>query len=406
MSESSLHQDPRFQALVKKAASSSMTRRAFLAGSTSAVMLAGLAACTPGGGSKLQPATDKSDTEKTLKWANWPLYIDQDESGQYPTIALFEKNTGIKVTYEEAIPTNEDFYAKVKDNLLLGKDIGFDIMTLTDYFAARMVRQGLVQQLGINDDAMKNAKNNLLPAYQNISYDPGREYSLPWQSGLTGLAWTKSWSAAGLTSVDELWDPKLKGKIALLDQWTDTMALIMSSMGVDISGNWGDAEYEAAIEVLTKQVQDGQVRAFTGNDYSELFKSGDIVACTGWSGDIFVMNTEAGADNWGFNIPDKGGYLWSDNFMLPMGSAHKKNAQKLIDFYYQPEVAAEVAAYVNYITPVNGAQEAMKSIDPALAESPLIFPNADTLSRAKAFRQISPEEDKKYSTLFEKAKVA
>lgn len=406
MPESPLEQDPRFQALIRRAAASPMTRRSLLAGAGAGLALAGLAACTPGGGGNLKPAADKSDTEKTLKWANWPLYIDQDDNGQYPTIMDFEKQTGIKVTYEEAIPTNEDFYAKVKDNLLLGKDIGFDLMTLTDYFAARMVRQGLVQPLGINDDAMKNAKNNLLPAYQNISFDPGREYSLPWQSGLTGLAWANSWSKVGPTSIDELWDPKLKGKIALLDQWTDTMAVIMASMGVDIAGDWGDSEYEAAIEVLTKQVQDGQVRAFTGNDYSELFKSGDIVACTGWSGDIFVMNTEAGSDKWGFNIPDKGGYLWSDNFMLPMGSAHKKNAQQLIDFYYQPEVAATVAAYVNYITPVNGAQEAMKTVDPSLADNPLIFPTADTLSRAKAFRQITPAEDKKYATLFEKAKVA
>jgi spermidine/putrescine transport system substrate-binding protein len=397
-----MKQDPRFQALIRQAAASPMTRRSLLAGAGGSLILAGLAACAPAGNT-LTPAKDISDTDKKLAWANWPYYIDVDEAGAYPTIVAFEAATGIKVTYEEAIPTNEEFYAKVKDNLNLGKDIGYDVMTLTDYFAARMVRQGLVQPLGIED--MPNASKNLLPAYQDISYDPGRKYSLPWQSGMTGLAWSKAWSSANLTTVDQLWDPALKGKIALLDQWTDTMAVIMQSQGVDISGNWGDDEYNAAIELLTKQVQDGQVRAFTGNDYTELFKSGDIVAAFGWSGDIFTMNTEAGSDAWGFQLPTTGGFLWSDNFMIPMGSPHKKNAQALIDYYYQPEVAAQVAAYVNYVTPVAGAQQAMESIDPTLATNEFIFPTESTLSRAKALRQITPEEDKKYATLFEKAKV-
>jgi spermidine/putrescine transport system substrate-binding protein len=222
---------------------------------------------------------------------------------------------------------------------------------------------------------------------------------------MTGLGWSTKAFPNGLSSLEELWDPALKGKIAVLDQWTDTMALILQSQGVDIDSAWGESEYGAAIEVLEKQVQDGQIRAFTGNDYTELFKSGDIVAAVAWSGDIFIMNTEAGADDYGFAIPDEGGYLWSDNFMVPMGARHKGNAQQLMDFYYQPEVAAEVAAYVNYITPVAGAQEAMQAIDPALAENPLIFPDAETLERALAFRQISLEEDKSYSAQFEKAKV-
>jgi spermidine/putrescine transport system substrate-binding protein len=174
---------------------------------------------------------------------------------------------------------------------------------------------------------------------------------------------------------------------------------------VDIDGEWGESEYAAGIEVLEKQVQDGQIRAFTGNDYTELFKSGDIVAAVAWSGDIFIMNTEAGADDYGFAIPDQGGYLWSDNFMIPMGARHKANAQEMMNYYYEPEVAAEVAAYVNYITPVAGAQKAMEAIDPALAENPLIFPDANTLERAKAFRQISLQEDKSFSEQFEKAKV-
>jgi spermidine/putrescine transport system substrate-binding protein len=397
-------QDPRIASLVAKARASQLTRRTFVAGAGSASLLAFLAACTPGGGSKtLTPAADVSATEKTLSWANWPYYIDQDEAGAYPTIDMFEKQTGIAVTYEEAIPTNEEFYAKVKDSLLLGQDIGYDLVTLTDYFAARMVSQGLMQPIGLAD--MPNAQANLNPGLLDATYDPGRQFSLPWQSGMTGLGWSTKAFPNGLSSLDELWDPALKGKIAVIDQWTDTMALILQSQGVNIDGEWGDAEYGAGIEVLKKQVSDGQIRAFTGNDYTELFKSGDIVAAIAWSGDIFIMNTEAGADDYGFAIPDKGGFLFSDNFMMPMGSRHKSNAQDLMDYYYEPEVAAQVAAYVNYVTPVAGAQEAMQAIDPALAENKLIFPDAATLDRARVFRQISLQEDKSFSTQFEKAKV-
>ncbi|CAB4889894.1 MAG: extracellular solute-binding protein [Actinobacteria bacterium] len=404
MSQKPEPQDPRIASLVAKARASQLTRRTFVAGAGSASLLAFLAACTPGGGSKtLTPAADVSATEKTLSWANWPYYIDQDEAGAYPTIDMFEKQTGIAVTYEEAIPTNEEFYAKVKDSLLLGQDIGYDLVTLTDYFAARMVSQGLMQPIGLAD--MPNAQANLNPGLLDATYDPGRQFSLPWQSGMTGLGWSTKAFPNGLSSLDELWDPALKGKIAVIDQWTDTMALILQSQGVNIDGEWGDAEYGAGIEVLKKQVSDGQIRAFTGNDYTELFKSGDIVAAIAWSGDIFIMNTEAGADDYGFAIPDKGGFLFSDNFMMPMGSRHKSNAQDLMDYYYEPEVAAQVAAYVNYVTPVAGAQEAMQAIDPALAENKLIFPDAATLDRARVFRQISLQEDKSFSTQFEKAKV-
>jgi spermidine/putrescine transport system substrate-binding protein len=330
--------------------------------------------------------------------------MDQDDSGARPTLDRFVELTGIEVNYEEAIPTNEDFYAKVKDGLLLGQDIGYDLVTFTDYFAARMLAQGLMQPIGLAD--MPNAKANLNPSFLELSYfDPGRQFTLPWQSGMTGVGWSTKAFPNGLSSIEELWDPALKGKIAVIDQWTDTMALIMLSQGVDITGSWGQSEYGAAIEVLEKQVQDGQIRAFTGNDYTELFKSGDIVACMAWSGDIFTMNNEVGSDDYGFAIPDQGAFLWSDNFMIPMGARHKANAQELMDYYYQPEVAAEVAAWVNFITPVAGAQEAMQAIDPALAESELIFPSARTLENVKALRQMSLQEDQDFATQFEKAKV-
>ena len=403
MTERPMPKDPRVQALIKHAMQSKVTRRTLLATAGAGAVAAGLAACAPGASAVITPATDASASDRTLRWANWPLYIDVDDAGAYPTLVAFQEQSGIEVTYEEAIPSNEDFYAIVRDQLELGQDTGYDLMTLTDYFAARMVRRGVMQPIDMA--AMPNVQANLSPSLADITYDPGRQYSIPWQSGLTGLGWNNADFPGGMTSVEELWDPLLKGKITLLSSWTDTIGLIMQSQGVDIDTDWGQDQFDAALEVVQKQVTDGQVRAFTGNNYSEEFASGNVIAAMVWSGDLFIMNAEAESEKYGFAVPDLGGYLWSDNFMIPMGSAHKANAEELINYYYDPAVAAQVAAYVNYITPVVGAQEEMMLIDPALASNPLIFPDAATLSRSHAYRQLTPEEDSAYSIAFERVQV-
>lgn len=204
----------------------------------------------------------------------------------------------------------------------------------------------------------------------------------------------------GLKSLDDLWDPSLKGRVGVLSEMRDTIGLIMMQAGVDISTAWGDDEFNAAIDVFQKQVDDGQIRNIKGNSYLEDLKSGDTLAAICWSGDITVINAEDG-DKWEFAIPTGGGTLWNDNFVIPIGSEKKANVEKLIDYYYQPEVAAEVAAWVNYITPVVGAQEAMMDIDPELAENQLIFPNAETLETVRIFRGLTGAEESKYQSAFQ-----
>jgi spermidine/putrescine transport system substrate-binding protein len=396
--------DPRVAALVNHAMSAKLTRRTLLAGAGAGAVALGLAACAPSNASGLTPAADVSTTEKTVRWATWPFYMDVDDAtGKHPTLEAFQTQSGISVKYEESIPSNEDFYAVIKDQLKLGKDVGYDIVTLTDYFAARMVRLGVMQPIDMK--AMPNVVANLNPALRDVTYDPGRMYSLPWQTGMTGLGWSKEYFPNGLTSIEELWDPKLKGKVTLLKQWVDVISLVMLSQGVDISGKWGQTEFDAALAVIEEQVAKGQIRAFTGNEYSESFASGDVVAGTVWSGDIFGMNSEAGSEKYGFALPKSGGFLWSDNFMIPMGATHKANAQKLIDYYYDPAVAAQVAAYVHYVTPVVGAQAEMMKIDPELAESPLIFPTAATLAQAHGMRQLTPEEEVSFAKAYEKVQA-
>ena len=342
-------------------------------------------------------AADKSSTDKTLNWANWAAYIDEDDAGNYPTLVAFTDETGITVNYEVAVDDNNTYYGKVKDQLALGQDIGADLSVLTDWMIARWIRLGYGQEL---DHANIPNLANLTPALRDPDFDPGRKQSVPWQGGFAGICWNKEAVPGGLASVSDLWNSELKGRVGVLSEMRDTMGLIMLEQGVDIAGDWGDAEFSAAIDELDKQVADGQVRNIKGNSYLEDLKNEDTLAAICWSGDITVINAEAG-DKWEFALPSAGGTLWNDNFIVPVGSPRKTNAETLINYYYEPEVAAEVAAWVNFITPVVGAKEAAIAIDPELAENQLIFPNEETLSQAHVFRSLSGAEEQKYQAEFQ-----
>ncbi|GAA2457062.1 spermidine/putrescine ABC transporter substrate-binding protein [Agromyces soli] len=368
-----------------------------LAGAGAGATALALAACQSGPRPKPTPAADRSDGDPTVRWANWAAYIDEDDDGNYPTLQAFTEATGISVDYQVAVDDNNTYYGKVKDQLALGQDIGSDTVCLTDWMVARWIRFGYTQEL---DHANMPNLANLNPALRDPDFDPGRTYSVPWQGGFGGICWNKEAIPGGITRVSDLWDPSLKGRVGVLSEMRDTMGCIMQDLGTDIAGDWGDDEFTAAIDVFREQVDRGQVRNIKGNAYLEDLKSGDTLAAICWSGDITVINAEAG-DKWEFALPVGGGTLWNDNFLVPVGSPRKSNAERLIDFYYQPEIAAEVAAWVNYITPVEGAKEAAMAIDPELAENQLIFPNADTLEQAHVFRGLTAREEQKYQTQFQ-----
>lgn len=265
--------------------------------------------------------------------------------------------------------------------------------------AGRLIRQGYAQELNL--DNIPNAAN-LLPSLQNVDFDPGRKHSLTWQTGYAGIAWNKKAFPKGLKSLDDLWDPALKGRVTVLDEMRDTMGLLMLQNGVDVAGKWGESEFGAATDVLRKNIDNGQIRQVKGNSYKQDFISGDAIAGIVWSGDVVQMNFE-NDDQWEFILPEAGGTLWSDNLMVPVASPHKTNAEKLMDFYYDPAVAAEVAAYVNYICPVVGAKEEMEKIDPELVNNPLIFPTDQDLAKAHVFRSLEPDEESTLATQFQNA---
>ena len=402
------HQVSEAAAGIVELAKSSLSRRRVLqaAGIGGVAMVAtacgasGSDAGTATGAPSAATAADLSDTEKTANWSNWPLYLDiNDDTGEYPTLKAFQDANGIAVTYTEDVNDNNEFYAKVRTQLEQGQDIGRDLVVLTDWMAALWIQNGYAQKL---DKALIPNGKNLIPRLADVAFDQPRDYSLPWQSGFGGLGFNKlavkeTLGTDKITTLDQLFDPKLKGRITVLSEMRDTMGCIMAWQGND-PANFTDDQFSQAIEALAQQVDSGQIRQVTGNDYIASLESGDVVAVIGWSGDLFALGEE-----FGFEIPESGGMLWTDNMLIPALAAHKKNAEMIMNYYYDPKVAAEVAAYVNYICPVEGAKAEMEKIDPALAASEFIFPSAATLDRTYVFKALTPEQGDRYEREFQTA---
>lgn len=386
---------------------SAMSRRGFLGAAGAVAATGALAACGTGGSTTPAPAgsgtaaaafpTDVSDTEKIVRWANWPLYLDYDEDAKtYPTLDAFSAASGIQATYKEEIDDNSTFWGKVNGQLKTGQDIGFDVVTPTDWMASRFIQYGYAQPL---DAAKIPNKTNILDNLANVSFDKGRNYSLTWQSGFAGLVWNKEKLPNGLQSVEQLWSDELKGKVTILSEMRDTMGILLMSLGIDISAGITEAQFQQGLDLLAGKLDDGSVYKVQGNEYSKDLINDQVWAGIVWSGDIFILNAEEG-DKWGFALPDSGGTLWSDNMLIPSTSSHQSNAMALMNHYYDPAVAAQVAAYVNYICPVKGAKEEMEKIDPALAASEFIFPSAETLAKASVFPALDGATEQLFADLW------
>ena len=393
-----LPEDPMVRSLITMARKSQVSRRTFLAGTGGGAVALGLAACAADG--PRTAAEDISATDKSVTWSNWPFYIDEDDDGNYPTLEAFQAQTGITVNYRVDYDDNNTYYAKVRDQLQLGQDIGADIVTPTEWMAARWGQMGFVQEF--NEANIPN-KKNLVDSLQNPDWDPGRKKSLPWQGGFAGLAYNVD-RVGEIRTVDDLWKPELKGRVVVLSEMRDTMGILMMANGVDISGDWGSDEFNEALDILREMVESGQIRNVRGNSYTDDLVNEDALAAIGWSGDITLINFEQGFDDgekWKFVFPESGATIWNDTMVVPIGSPRKTNAEILMNYYYEPEVAAEVAAWVNFVTPVEGAYEAALAIDEEIANNQLIFPNEQTLAQTKAFRTLSSDEDNEFQAAFQ-----
>ena len=373
---------------------SKVSRRALVAGAGALGGAALLSSCGSGG-------DEATTTAGSVRWGNWPLYLDYDEATQlYPTLEAFTESTGIAAEYFEDYNDNDEFFGKVQAQLKLKEDIGYDIVTPTDWMAARWIRLGYTQKFDKTN--IPNA-GNILDTLASPSFDPTRDHSLTWQGIMGGFGWNVEKNPKGIKTLDDLFSPANKGKIVVLSEMRDTVGIILRSQGVDLQTVTED-QFMNAVDFLAKKISDGWIRGVKGNEYAEDLTSGDATAVIGWSGDMFILKSE-NEGKFDFAIPESGGTISGDNLMIPYTATAeaKANAEKLINWYYDPAIAAEVAAYVNFVTPVKGAQAEMEKIDPALAASEFIFPTEKTMANLSVFRSLTPAEETSWSEAFQKA---
>jgi spermidine/putrescine transport system substrate-binding protein len=369
------------------------SRRALVAGAGALGGAALLSSCSSGG--------DEAASSGSVRWGNWPLYLDYDEETQlYPTLEAFTESTGIAAEYFEDYNDNDEFFGKVQAQLKLKEDIGYDLVTPTDWMAARWIRLGYTQKF---DKANIPNAGNILDTLASPSYDPMREQSLTWQGIMGGFGWNVEKNPKGVRTLDDLFSPANKGKIVVLSEMRDTIGVILRHQGVDLTTVTED-QFMNAVDFLAGKISDGWIRGVKGNEYAEDLTAGDATAVIGWSGDMFILKSE-NEGKFDFAIPESGGTISGDNMMIPYTATAeaKASAEKLINWYYDPKIAAEVAAYVNYVTPVKGAQAEMEKIDPALAASEFIFPTEKTMANLSVFRSLTPAEETAWTEAFQKA---
>ncbi len=369
-----------------------ITRRTFLrraAASGSLLTVPGLlAACGGGGGGGTSSAgATTGQLAKTLRFSNWTLYMDRDlKNHTFPSLVEFQKKYGVHVDYMQDVNDNASFFGKIQGQLSRGQSIGRDIIVMTDNspFPALLVKKGWVEKL--DKSAIPNIKN-LVEVQRHPAWDPNRDYSLPWQSGFTGIAYNDQLTAPVLSIDDLFGNPKLRGKVTCLNEMGDALSLVMLSNGDDPS-HVTDATFNKAMTTIKKAVDSGQIRQFTGNDYAPPLAKGDLSAAMSWSGDI----PQLGAPNVHWNLPTDGGDTWTDNMLIPTGG-NAYTASVYMNYVYDPQVQGLMEAGdpkrnitgIYYIPPVIGAKEAAKKFNPPIADNTDIFPTQKMLDNVHLF---------------------
>jgi spermidine/putrescine transport system substrate-binding protein len=391
MSKSKDDQDPIREFLLQN-----LNRRRFLG--RSALAAGGLAF----GGSFLAACTAKekgaaagdstaTTAAKTARISNWPLYIDPE------TTKDFEQATGIHASYTEDINDNNEYFAKISEPLARGQSIDREIIVLTDWMAGRMIHLGYCAPL---DDSKYPNRVNLEDALRDVSFDPGRKFSVPWLSGMTGIGYNPKKTGRELTSMNDIFDPKFKGQVTMLTEMRDTIGLLMLADGKSPE-HTTKADVEAVAAKIKKYRQNGHIRAFTGNDYAEDLAAGNIAVAIAWSGDIQGLAADNPDLRW--IAPKEGAMLYSDNMMIPKTSDRQDLAMAWINYVYDPAVSAKIVKAAPYISPVKGVAAELTKIAPELASSPLVNPPAELRSRLHIFRALDDAEDQEFNRIFQDA---
>jgi len=350
-----------------------MTREALLRrGAAGAALLSIpglLAACGGGGG-----GGGEGELKDVLEFENWPYYMDT-KGKRHPTLDQFKAKTGITVNYYEGIDGNDTYFAKIQGQLSQGKGIGRDIIVATDnsQFPGLYISEGYVQKL--DKDLIPNM-DNLIPTQRHPVFDPDRDYSLPWLTGMDGIAWNEELSGGPVTSIEQLFtDPKLKGKVTILEEMSDTVGLVLLDNGDDPT-DVTDEAFDRAIKTIEDAFDSGQILKPTSQDYAPALLRGDFAASIAWSGDVAQLAVENPKLKWA--IPDKGGIIWTDNVFIPLGGS-VPTASTYMNFVYDPKISAQIALGTSYISSVKGVREAALDVDPDAASNELVFPTDEML---------------------------
>ena len=343
-----------------------------------------------------------------LIFANWPLYIDQDEeTGESPTLAQFTDETGIAVDYQEAIQDNNEFFGTIQPALSAGQDTGWDLMVLSDSIIPRMNRLGYLEAIDVAA-SVPNFVANAGDAFKDPIYDPGNRHTVPWQSGITGIGYNPKLTGREITSFADLLDPAFKGRIGMFSDAQDAIGLALLHNGVTPEDST-EEDVRAAVAVLRDQAP--LVRGYLGNEYAQGLADGSLAITMAYSGDVFILKLDN--PDLEFVVPEAGGILFTDNMCIPKAAQHPADALAMMDYVYRPEVAAQIAEYVNYICPVPAAQEIIRrhaaeaetADDRAyletVAESPLVFPNAEMMTRLHNYKSLSEEEEALWNELYQ-----
>lgn len=389
------HLDPKVRQLIQLIKGQQMSRRSLMRGT--AVGAAGLGALGLAG------CSSETRGEDFIIWGNWTYYLDYvEETGENPTLDAFNEMAGYEVQYIEDIEDNNMFYGKIKDQLKLGQDTGFDTVVFSDWLNARLIRDEQVQEF--NYDNLPNVTNNLIDSqWDALDVDEGRKFTIPWQLAATGYVWNAEAVPEGIYELEDFMRPELFGKVGVLSEMRDTMGMIMMGQGVDITGDWGDKEFDKALEWLSDGIDSGHIAQVKGNSYTQDLERGDTLATMAWTGDIVMMNIDAGEELYTLEVPEAGAVITADSFTVPNGVTPeaREKVEELIDYYYDPEVQALVADYVAFVPPVKGTQEAMRELGLENSENTLIFPDEEMERRYTSIRALTGEEEQRYETLFQ-----
>jgi spermidine/putrescine transport system substrate-binding protein len=365
----------------------SIDRRQFVGRSAAAA--GGLAL----GSGLLAACQKKAPAQSTgpLRISNWPLYIDKQ------TIPDFQKATGITVQYTEDVNDNNEFFAKIEEPLKRGQSIDRDVVVLTDWMAGKMIRLGYVAPL---DDSKFPNRANVAESVRNVDFDPGRKYTVPWVSGMTGIGYNPKKTGREITSINDIFDPKFKGKVTMLTEMRDTFGLVMLGLGKDPTHCSVDDVKAAAAKIKQARLS-GQIRSFTGNDYADDLASGNILIAFAWSGDIQGLAADNPDLKW--VAPKEGAMMYSDNMMIPKTSDRQDLAMAWINWCYDPAHSAQIVSGAPYISDVNGAMAELAKRDSTLAKSDLVNPPAELMARLHMFRTLSDDEDAEFNRIFQDA---